>query len=480
MTLEDVINCLGQLENYQPQVKCLCNLAVAHAQLQDFNNAKEIFTSALEKATVVNDHILQLQAHEGLGSVYYQMKQFPKAKESFHNALGVLQHIKYDTGLARERVMEKISDIMEAEQHQMVAFQNTLKDSQSKTLLQRDHSVSDPSALGHSSGLQSPTNDISKSLSSTGIDSTGVHVVRPNLPNVVENEHDTPDGSMSARHSSNVDEFNRHTPIRVPLYADKKQQLTPLSNTPQMVQPTPLPCVITVADGNNKSVQSHLELQQTIKSLQFGTTTDGNSHNNNTCSTVNTPVYTKRTSTVLKTPKSSRSTPATAKGKNSSSRNMPTSSSRLDAYNEDYEQQLLNDYMNTYADDYKVFSTDSCEQTDSDSGNDELGASIFSRNATRQRSSSRQRTSRPPRTPYRRKILTPRVPQIVQEGSLAISPIARQEYETHKNEKTDAQNIMRISSSSSSNQTRQPRPTASSSPANTSRNSQSSRVCVIL
>ena len=152
----------------------------------------------------------------------------------------------------------------------------------------------------------------------------------------------------------------------------------------------------------------------------------------------------------------------------------------MDQYNEDYEQQLLNDYMKTYADDtnYKVFSTDSCEQTDSDSGNDELGASILNRNASRQKTSSRQRTSRPPRTPYRRKILTPRVPQVVQEGSLAISPIARQEYETRKNKKTDAQNILRVSSSSS-NQTRQ-QMTAPSSPANTSRTSQLSRLCIIL
>ena len=460
-------------------MKCLCNLAVAHAQLQDFDKAKEIFTSALEKATLVNDHILQLQAHEGLGSVYYQMKKFPKAKESFHNALAVLHHIKYDTGLARERVMEKISDVVEAEQQQMVSFQNAL-DSQSKRTLQRDHSMSDPtrptSALGHSSGLQSSTtNDISKSLSSTGIDSTGIQAVRPNLSNVVESDHDGPSGSRPTRHLSNIDEFNQHAPVRVPT----KKKLTPLS-TPQMVQPMPLPCVITVADGNNKSIQSHLELQQTIKSLQYGTATDGSSHNG-TFSTANTPVYTKRTPALVKTPLSSRSTPATATTRNSSARNMPTSSSRLDAYNEDYEQQLLNDYMNTYAadDNYKVFSTDSREQTDSDSGNDELGASIFSRNASRQKS-SRQRMSRPPRTPYRRKILTPRVPQVVQEGSLAISPIARQEYETNKNKKSDAQNILRISSASSSHQTRQPRVTNSSSPANTSRSSQLSRVCVIL
>lgn len=441
---------------------------MAHAQLKDYGKAKEIFTSAVEKATLANDYILQLQAHEGLGSVYYQMKKFPKAKESFHNALAVLQHIKYDTGLARERIMEKISDVVEAEQQQMVAFQNAL-DTQSNRTLQRDHSMSDPtrptSALGHSSGLQSSTNDISKSLSSTGIDSTGIHAVRPNLCNVVESDNDSPSGSRPTRHLSN----SQHAPVRVPCFVEKKK-LMPMS-TPQMIQP---PCVITVADGNNKSVQSHLELQQTIKSLQYGTATDGSSHNG-TFSTINTPPYTKRNAG--KTPMSSRSTPQTATIRNSTARSMPTPSSRMDTYNEDYEQQLLNDYMNTYADDnYKVFSTDSREQTDSDSGNDELGASIFSRNASRQKS-SRQRMSRPPRTPYRRKILTPRVPQVVQEGSLAISPIARQEYETNKNKKSD---ILRISSASSSHQTRQPRVTASSSPANTSRSSQLSRVCVIL
>ena len=472
MTLEDVIDCLGQLENYQAQVKCLCNLAVAHAQLKDFGKAKETFTSALEKATLVNDHILQLQAHEGLGSVYYQMKKFPEAKESFHNALAVLQHIKYDTGLARERIMEKISDVMEVEHQQMVAFQNALKDSQIKRTLERDHSMSDPptrptSALGHSSGLQLTTNDISKSLSITGLDSTGIQPARPNLSN---SHYDGPSGSRPYGYSSNIDEFNHHGSVRVPCSVEKKQHLTPF----HMVQSTPHPCVITVADGNSKSVQSHLELQQTIKSLHYGASTDVNSHNA-TPATVSTPVYTKRTPALVK-PR----TPGTATVSSSSARNLPTPSSRLDVYNEDYEQQLLNDYMNTYADDnHQVFSTDSCEQTDSDSGNDELGASIFCRNASRQKS-SRQRMSRPPRTPYRRKVLTPRVPQVVQEGSLAISPIARQEYETHKNKKKNAQNILRISSTSSS-RTKEPQPTTtSSSPANTSRSSQLSRVCVIL
>ena len=457
-------------------MKCLCNLGVAHAKLKDFNKAIETFGSALERATLIEDYILQLQALESTGSVYYQMKRFSKAKENYHNALGVLRHIKYDTGLARERIMEEISNVVEAEQQQMITFQNALADSHhGKRTLQRDQSMSDPtrptSAMDHPTYLLSPiTADRSKSLSSGGIDSTGLQVARPNLPNVVENSHDSPDGSSVRNVSSHI------RPAQVPAYVERKRQLPPLT-APQTLAP---PRVITVADGNTKSVQSHLELQQTIRSLQYGTSTNGNSltNTNSTGCTPgshlarNTPAFAKSTFTP----------PSTAPTRHSTAKQMPTSSSRLEAYNEDYEQQLLNDYMRTYDDNYKVFSTDSDEQLDSDSGNDELGASIFSRHASRQnRNSSKQRTSvRPPRTPYRRKLLTPRVPQVVQEGSLAISPIARQEYETRKNKNAAAKNIVRINSSGSDQHRTTTSPATTSSPATSRSSSQQSRLCSIL
>ena len=456
-------------------MKSLCNLGVAHAQLKDYTKAIETFTSALEKATLIEDYILQLQALEGMGSVYYQMKKFSIAKENYHNALGVLRHIKYDTGLARERIMEEISNVVEAEQQQMIAFQNALAESvgshHGKRTLHRDHSMSDPtrptSAMDHSSHLLSPTTDMSKSLSSGGIDSTGLQVARPILPNVVESSYDSPDGSSLRNGSS------RLRSAQVPMYVERKRQLPPLT-TPQT---TPPPRVITVADGNTKSVQSHLELQQTIRSLQYGTSTDGKSHTNSTAYTPaaarNTPAFSKNTPTP----------PSTAPTRHSTAKQMPSSSSRLEAYNEDYEQQLLNDYMNTYTDDnYKVFSTDSNEQTDSDSGNDELGASIFSRHASQQhRTSSKQRTSgRPPRTPYRRRLLTPRVPQVVQEGSLAISPTARQEHEARKNKNAAAKNVTRTNSSSSNQQRIATSPATTSSPATSRSSSQQSRLCIIL
>ena len=357
---------------------------------------------------------------------------------------------------------------MEAEQQQMITFQNALADSvgshHGKRSLHRDHSMSDPtrptSAMDHSSHLVSPTTDMSKSLSSGRIDSTGLQVVRPNLPNVVESSYCSPDGSNLRNGSSHL------RPTQVPMYTEKKRQLPPLTAP----KTSPPPRVITVADGNTKSVQSHLELQQTIRSLQYGTSTDRSSR-----TTTNSTAYTP--TAARNTPKN---TPTPAPTRHSTAKQMPSSSSRLEAYNEDYEQQLLNDYMKTYADDnYKVFSTDSSEQTDSDSGNDELGASIFSRHASRQhRTSSKQRTSgRPPRTPYRRKLLTLRVPQVVQEGSLAISPTARQEYEARKNKNAAAKNIARINSSGSD---QQPMTATNSSPATSRSSSQQSRLCIIL
>jgi len=457
-------------------VKCLCNLGVAHAQLKDYTKSIETFTSALEKATLIEDYILQLQALEGIGSVYYQMKKFSKAKENYHNALGILRHIKYDTGLARERIMEEISNVVEAEQQQMITFQNALADSvgshHGKRSLLRDHSMSDPtrptSAMDHSNHLPSPTTDMSKSLSSGGIDSTGLQVATTNLPNLVESSYNSPDGSDLRNGSSHL------RPTQVPMYVERKRQLPPLT-APQTTSP---PRVITVVDGNTKSVQSHLELQQTIRSLQYGTSTDRSSRKTTNSTTYspaaarNTPVFSKSTPTP----------PRTAPTRHSTAKQMPSSSSRLEAYNEDYEQKLLNDYMKTYADDnYKVFSTDSNEQTDSDSGNDELGASIFSRHTSRQNRTSKQRTSgRPPRTPYRRKLLTPRMPQVVQEGSLAISPIARQEYEAHKNKNAAAKNTTRIDSSGSDQHRMITSPATNSSPATSRSSSQQSRLCIIV
>ena len=104
----------GKTKNYDSEAKCLCNLAFAHTQLEDFPAATESYSRALERAQSTSNPYLQFQACEGMGAAYYQMQQHSDAIRYFNQAILSLDEIKQDTGIARERVMEKLSDATEA------------------------------------------------------------------------------------------------------------------------------------------------------------------------------------------------------------------------------------------------------------------------------------------------------------------------------------------------------------------------------
>lgn len=93
------------------EAKCYCNLAFAYGQLKDFVAAAESFSLALTIAKSVGNLTLTFQALEGLGAVSFCTQQLSKAADYFQQALQVLAKIKDDTGMARERVMEKLSDV---------------------------------------------------------------------------------------------------------------------------------------------------------------------------------------------------------------------------------------------------------------------------------------------------------------------------------------------------------------------------------
>ena len=104
----------GKTKNYNSEAKCLCNLAFAQTQLKDFPAAAESYSCALERAQSSRNPYLQFQACEGTGAAYYQMEQHGDAIRYFNQAILSLDEIKQDTGIARERVMEKLSDATEA------------------------------------------------------------------------------------------------------------------------------------------------------------------------------------------------------------------------------------------------------------------------------------------------------------------------------------------------------------------------------
>ena len=104
----------GKLQSHSSEIKCLCNLAFAKSQLGDYSSSASSFTEALSRAQTAGDVCLQFQSCEGLGASHYRMNEYSKAVDSFTSALELLDKIEEDTGIARERVMEKLSDATEA------------------------------------------------------------------------------------------------------------------------------------------------------------------------------------------------------------------------------------------------------------------------------------------------------------------------------------------------------------------------------
>lgn len=100
--------------NYNSESKSLCNLAFAQTQLHRLQKAIKSFSNALAKAHLAKNTYLQFQTCEGLGSTHNLMGRFGEAASYYQQALAILDRIGEDTGIARERVMEKLSEATEA------------------------------------------------------------------------------------------------------------------------------------------------------------------------------------------------------------------------------------------------------------------------------------------------------------------------------------------------------------------------------
>lgn len=110
----------GKVRNHNSESKSLCNLAFAQTQLSQFQEAAKTFSNALAKAHLAKDNYLRFQTCEGLGSTHHQMGRFGEAASYYQQALLILDQIREDTGIARERVMEKLSQASDALQEAKV------------------------------------------------------------------------------------------------------------------------------------------------------------------------------------------------------------------------------------------------------------------------------------------------------------------------------------------------------------------------
>ena len=105
---------LGQTGQPVSEAKCLCNLALCQTHLKEYSAAHQSFTTALSLAQSESNHPLAFQALEGLGSLSYKRKDYETAGKYFKEGLELLGSMKGgETGLARERIMEKLSHVTE-------------------------------------------------------------------------------------------------------------------------------------------------------------------------------------------------------------------------------------------------------------------------------------------------------------------------------------------------------------------------------
>lgn len=85
-------------------------MGFAQAQVKDFTASANTFSVALSKAEKLNNKLLIMQSLEGLGSAFYHLKQYSKSQIYFEKALTLIStNNEQDSGLAKERLMEKIS-----------------------------------------------------------------------------------------------------------------------------------------------------------------------------------------------------------------------------------------------------------------------------------------------------------------------------------------------------------------------------------
>ena len=382
----------GRTKNFSSEAKCHCNLAFAYTQLKNYPSASESFKKALSNAKSANNHYLQFQAAEGLGAVHYQLEEYSEAVEYFNQALVVLDNIQQDTGIARERVMEKLSDALEALQKERQDQARRFR-SRSRSETQSPRSPGPDSISAQASDRVSdreeriPTADSSPRGSTDSLDGPGKSPPKPLARR------------LSPELSSVAARTQTHLEKNLPLPEKKKGIFLP------PIDP-------------GRSLQLTARHHTALDPITTGSSTS-RSHKHVTVS--------KRKGRKHVLPKIAESPSAVMKPHDS------------------YDRQL-HAYMDTYRDregerrgsrdgSLSSSSESSLSSGGSHDSGDQLGASIFSRHAAKTKH-KRRSTTRPPHELSPPPLSASQTaspahsPLVVQEGSLAIGPNARDMFTT--------------------------------------------------
>ena len=433
---------VGRTKNHNSESKSLCNLAFAQSQLKDFQAASKSFSNALAKAHLAKNNFLQFQACEGLGSVHYQMGQFGETVSYFNQALGILNSIKEDTGVARERVMEKLSDASEALERMKERY------------TQGEDTPQSPNKSPECDGLCTPC--------SSSDEEAGVRIQNdtPNQLSPVLNRR------LSPEFTSAVDsESKNHVDLeRLPL-PEKRGSLPPIdtSQSPQMTS-------IKLSTDSATTLNSSEERKPSKKHVTTA----------------------KRRGRLERLPQISESG-----SHHSNSKSRDSYDAQLEAYVDSYRESPHKNELSSSSSESNLLA--GSEQHDGESG-DELGASIFSRHATHTHKQKQRMRSFSPRPPSIIEGASPisNKQQYVGEGSLAIGPNARelfttetrviengQERKKRKRPHVKTEIVAKVPGSPTQQQSSrrgssQAQTDSRSSNPNTSSSQQQSKVCVIL
>ena len=332
----------GRNTNHNSEAKCLCNLAVAEIHLGDYVAAKTSYLNAQKQAEAAGNLYLQFQASEGLGSLCIQTNRPKDAIHHLKQALKTLDEIKQDTGMARERVMEKLSDATEA-------LHKDTPNHHRSTAISSEGSSSEECP----SGQRGPPEGHHPSVPGTSSEECSSILPENSLQ---ENGEKNVTASLSGR-STEVDSS-------VPLPAKKATVLLPPIKSTKVT--------LAAAEGVD------------------GSTPEGPSKK---------PLHKK----------------ATARRKRN----------KLGTVNEvpDAHEQLLNAYVESIKNDESLASSSDTNLSSSEDHSDHLlGASVFSRHASKAHPG-------PQPSPWTSRSM-PESPRSVGEGSLAIGPNAREIYTT--------------------------------------------------
>ena len=370
------------MENHNSEIKCLCNLAFARSQLRDYSASASSFSEAFTKAQAVNNLHLQFQAREGQGACHYHMKQYSEAASSFNSALELLDQMEGETGLARERVMEKLSDATEA-----------LGLSQGQT--------SDPlhSHGGNSGNIPSP---LVSSHSSTSSSPQSLHYSHGEEAAQLRPQRSTTGNCRGAAKSSQQCDVESS-----PKPEQRGGRLPPLDQPKSRAQPTASPASLS----SPRQFPANAS-QATASSKHIGTSSKR-----------------KKTSPKSKSKgKGKEKRKGKGRDRTKSPKAHPAALSAQDSYDleiQAYQETLMSTEGSSGEEDQSAV----CDQRHDTP--DHLGSSMFSRHATKSHQTQiQQQPSLTPISSLSSLSQGQSNPEImsVQEGSLAIGPNARDNY----------------------------------------------------